>query len=60
MTGIVKVFTPEAIRLVKAMKANGASFAVMAAAIGCSVGSLRARASQLGFFRDQQAADEAA
>lgn len=54
---VAKVFTREAITLIQAMHAAGASHAVMAAAIGCkSVGSLRARASQLGFFREQQPA----
>jgi len=58
--GIVRVFTPEAINRINAMKAAGAKPAEIAEAIGTTPGSLRARFCQLGLSKKHKRTEIAA
>ena len=54
MSNVPKIFTPENIKRLRAMKAIGADRYVMAIAVGSkNVNSFSARASKLGIFKQQ-------
>jgi|HubBroStandDraft_2_1064218.scaffolds.fasta_scaffold2597712_1 hypothetical protein len=56
MSNVPKIFTPENIKRLRAMKAIGADRHVMALAVGSkNANSFSARASKLRIFREQPA-----
>jgi hypothetical protein len=54
MSAVFKVFTPEAIALIREMKGSGARSAEIARAIGTTANSLNARCSQLKIKRPKR------